>query len=149
MNESLNEEILFVEDGNNLLDLSLNALFENGHGNIRITKDNQESIYSESIKRNQRKTTDSSDLSFALIYVKPRHGKVKTTELLKINSRLKIIPLLLLMCPSKEMSSITNRLNGAFHCFKKPINLKDFMEKIDDFPIFWAWIDNITGGIKE
>lgn len=149
LDESLNDEILFVEDKNNLLDLSINALLENGHGNIRITKDNQESICSESIKKSQRKTTDSSDLSFALIYVKPRHGKVKTTELLKINSRLKVIPLLLLVGPSKEMSSITNRLNGAFHCFKKPINLQDFMEKIDDFPIFWARIDNITSGIKE
>ncbi len=149
MNESLNDEILFVEDINNVLDLSLNTLLEHGHGNIRITNDNQKSIYDESIGKSQRKTTESQDLSFALIYAKPRRGKVKSAEVLKIDSRLKIIPLLLLVGPSKEMSSITNRLNGAFHCFKKPINMRDFMEKIDDFPIFWAWIDNITDCVKE
>ena len=149
MNESLNDEMLFVEDGNNLLNLSLSAILANGQGNIRITKDNQKSIYSESIQKSHRENTDSSDLSYALLYVKPKSGKVNTTELLRINSRLKIIPLLLLMGSSKEMSSITNRLNGAFHCFKKQINLKDFMEKIDDFPIFWVWIDNTTCGINE
>ncbi len=63
-------------------------------------------------KNGNEKNEKDSDLSYTLVYTKPSSTKNKASDLLKINSKLKVIPLLLLVGPSKEMKGIISDGNG-------------------------------------
>lgn len=139
-----NEEILMVEDISDLLGHSLNSLIEKGSGNICISKESQKFFLNGSNESDNGETTGTSDLSYALIYTKSFHDKNKVRESIKINSKLRVIPLLLLSGPKKELGTLTSQLDGRCQCFKEQINLKDFIEKIEDMPIFWASINTPT-----
>jgi len=97
-------------------------------------------------KNGNEKSEKNSDLSYTLVYTKPSSTKNNASDLLKINSKLKVIPLLLLVGPSKEMEGIISQLDMEYYCFKEPVNFHKFIEKMKKMPIFWASIDTITDG---
>jgi hypothetical protein len=135
------EEILLVEDKGNPLELSINTLRKNGCSNMCITQETKELLGREIHGNAPGKNADILDRSYMLIYTKPNNNG--SSKALRINSKLKVIPLLLLVGPRKEIDLITDSLHGVYSCFKQSVNLRGFIKKMRKRPMYWASIDTM------
>ncbi len=138
------EEIFLVEDKSDLLGLSIKTLKDNGQTNICITRESENVFGVASQGEYCGKLGTILDMNFILIYTLPKHNKNADSELLKINSKLEVIPLLLIVGRTKDIDIITGKLIGAHRCFKESVNLRDFIEKIGRMPFYWGLIQTTT-----
>jgi hypothetical protein len=135
------EEILLVEDKGNPLELSINTLKDNGCSNMCITQETKELLSRKIHGNGPGKNANILDRSYMLIYTKPNNNRF--SKALAINSKLKVIPLLLLVGPRKDIDLITDRLQGVYRCFKQSVNLRGFIKKMRKRPMYWATIDTM------
>lgn len=148
MREHRYEEISLVEDKSNLLDLSIKTLCANSHGSMCITKDIKDVLEWKSNWNGSGKNANKSDMSITLIYTRPLNNKNKVSELLDINSELTVIPLLLLVGPTKDMNSINNQLGGAYPCCKQSVDLQKIIKKARKMPVYWAVIRTMSRALQ-
>jgi hypothetical protein len=141
MMRNQDEELLLVEDKKNLLEYSINNMIEHGCGNIYISRESEDVIYSMNRENSFGKNVDSSDLSYALIYTKAKKRDRIGPDVLQINSRLRVIPLLMIIGPTKDLTGIISQLNGAYRRLEKPQKFGEIIEKVRRIPMLWASID--------
>lgn len=138
------EKILLIEDKNNLIEHTLKILIEKGNGNICIASDSEDALEREPNGVLSTETPYTSGTGFALIYTKPPLGKEADSDLLEINPDLNVMPLLLLVGPTKEMDNIKRGLHEDYRCFNEPVNLPEFIGKMEGIPMFWASINTTS-----
>ena len=141
------QEILWVEDENNLMELTLNTLLSIKKGSLHLSTNPVEFREKGSRFWENNLKSINKDLSTAILFTK-RKSMDNDNKFLKVNSKIKAIPLLVLTGPSKDMKDIMKELTGNAGCFKERVNFSKFLKKMRAFPMYWASIDT-TGQHKE
>ena len=138
--ENKEREILWIEDGNNLMELSFKILLKNGSGRICISK-NQRDLWKERTNSGKNPRTDITDQTCAVLFTKRFDNIDDEPGLVQINSKTRGVPLLLLSGPNEDMSVILKNLVGKYGCFRESVNFENFILKMREYPIYWASIE--------
>ena len=144
MCENQNKEILWVEDENNLMELTLKTLLSHEKGTICLTKNPREIWEKGPISHKESQESISKDLSIAVLFTK-HDAKDNKNDFLNVNPKIEAVPLLMLMGPADDMKNIMTELVGRYGCFKESVNIHDFLKKMKEFPMYWVSIDTTYG----
>jgi CheY-like chemotaxis protein len=142
--------ILLAEDNQNDVELTLAALSENNLANrVEVAKDGVEVLeYLRCIgKHSQRKKGNPAVI---LLDIKmPRMDGIEVLEKIRSDSRLKMIPVVMLTSSREEPDLKKCYELGANAYVVKPVDFKEFMDAVKQLGVFWAIINEVPleGGI--
>ena len=138
--ENKEKEILWIEDGNDLMERSLRTLIKNRRGRICLSK-NQRGLWKEGTNFGKKAGSDGADQTCAVLFTKRFEEEGDEPKWIQINSNTRGVPLLLLSGPKEDMSVILKDLVGKYGCFRENVNYGDFIMKMKQYPVYWASID--------
>ena len=141
MEEDSFKDIVWIEDESNIMELSLRTILAHGKGRICLTKNPKDGLDNEPILRSNGKDGICSKISTIVMFAKPYPNGNERFDSIEINSEIKAIPRLLLMGPQEDMKSILNEIECKFSCLKQNVNFSDFLDKVREFPMYWAAMD--------
>lgn len=147
MNVKLNH-ILVVEDNENDLELTLDALKDNNLKNVvDVARDGQDAL-DYIFKKNKWENRENGNPVVILLDLKL--PKITGLELLKIirgNENTKYIPVVILTSSKEEQDIIEGYKLGTNAYVVKPVEFERFMEAVKLLGAFWGIINEpIYGG---
>ena len=147
MNVKLNH-ILVVEDNENDLELTLDALKDNNLKNVvDVARDGQDAL-DYIFKKNKWENRENGNPVVILLDLKL--PKITGLELLKIirgNENTKYIPVVILTSSKEEQDIIEGYKLGTNAYVVKPVEFEPFMEAVKLLGAFWGIINEpIYGG---
>lgn len=140
LSENQDKEILWVEDENNLMELTLKTLLTHKTGSICLTNNPRELGDKDPIARKKNQGSKNKELSTAVLFTK-HDARDNENDFLNLNDEIKAIPLLMLVGPSEDMKKIMKEVIGRCDCFKEIVNFDEFLKKMREFPMYWVSID--------
>jgi DNA-binding response OmpR family regulator len=134
--------ILIVEDNENDLELTMDALSEHNIANfIDIAKDGEEAL-DYLLKRDKFKSRESGNPVVILLDLKlPKVGGLETLEQIKKTDSLKKIPIVILTSSKEESDIISSYSYGVNAYVVKPVEFDKFVEAIKHLGVFWALLN--------
>ncbi len=134
--------ILVVEDNENDLELTMDALAEHNIANfIDIAKDGEEAL-DYLLKRGKFKTRESGNPVVILLDLKlPKVGGLEALEQIKKTDSLKKIPVVILTSSKEESDIISSYSYGVNAYVVKPVEFDKFIEAIKHLGVFWALLN--------
>lgn len=146
LSENLDKEILWVDDENNLMELTLKTLLSNKKGSICLTNNPRELWDKDQNARKKNNGSKNKEVSAAVLFTK-HDARDNENDFLNLSSNIEAIPLLMLVGPSEDMKKIMKDAMGMYGCFKEIVNFDDFLKKMWEFSMYWVYIDT-TDQIK-
>ncbi len=150
MNINKLNRILIVEDNDNDLELTLDALSEYNLANfIDVARDGEEAMH---YLRKQGKFKDRENNNPVLILLDLKLPKVNGHEILheiRTTESLKLIPVVVLTSSKEETDIVKSYENGVNAYVVKPVSFHDFLDAIKQLGIFWALINESPSEKKQ
>lgn len=134
-----NIHILLVEDNEGDIILTLEAFSEGRINNIvSVARDGQEAL---NFLYRRDKFTDAETPDIILLDINlPKIDGKEVLQIIKSDSRLKTLPVIMLTTSSSEKDIAESYKNFANCYITKPVDLNDFMEVIKSIESFWISI---------
>jgi len=140
--------ILLVEDNPDHIELILEALENSDSANqIAVVNDGEEAL-DYMYRRGKYLSLNIERPDFLLLDIKlPRKDGFQVLSQVKADSRLKTIPVILLTTSSTEKEIEQGYRLGANSFVIKPLNFKEFTEKIKDIQMYWEWTNILPAAL--
>ena len=137
-------KILLVEDNQNDLELTLEALSEQNLGNRVVSVNDGVEAMEYLLYEGPYAGREKENPAVILLDIKmPRMDGTEVLKAVKSNSELKYIPIVMLTS-SREEPDLQKCYNYGVNAYVvKPVNFKDFMEAVKEIGIFWALINEL------
>ena len=142
------ETILLVEDNEDHIEHTIDALHEGGLVNlINVVKDGKSAL-DYLYRRGEHADPKSSPRPcIILLDVKlPKIGGFEVLEQLKKDPELKVIPIILLTTTGNKEDIERGARLGVNDYIIKPVEFDSFMHKVKGLGKYWALISNLTNG---
>lgn len=134
--------ILYAEDNDNDIELTLAAFREcNLKNRIDVVKDGQEVIDYLTYQGKYNNREKEHPVVVLLDIKMPRVDGLQALKIIKENSELKHIPVVMLTSSSMEKDLIESYELGANAYVIKPIDFIEFMDSVKNIGAFWALIN--------
>ena len=141
--------ILLVEDNPDHIELIMEALENSDSANqIAIVRDGEEAL-DYIYRRGKYLSLNIAKPDFLLLDIKlPRKDGFQVLSQVKKDSRLKTIPIILLTTSGTETEIEKGYRLGANSFVIKPLNFKEFTEKIKDIQMYWEWTNILPAALN-
>lgn len=136
-------EILFIEDNDNDIELTLRALKKhNVVNNIKIIKDGEEALeYIFATGRYLERDIQKKPKVILLDLKLPKVGGLEILEKIKSDENTKTIPVVVLTSSQEECDMIESYKYGVNSYVVKPINFESFSEAVSALGLYWLLIN--------
>ncbi len=134
--------ILIVEDNDNDLELTIDALSEYNLANFIDTARDGEEALDYLNREGKYSSRDSGNPIVILLDLKlPKVNGFEVLKYIKGNDKLKAIPVVILTS-SKEETDILNGYNMGVNSYVvKPVEFHNFIDAVKQLGVFWALIN--------
>jgi len=134
--------ILIVDDSPKDVELTLSALAENHLANeVVVTEDGEEAI-DYLYRRGKFKDFEAGNPAVILLDIKiPKIDGIEVLKLIRSDSNLKNIPVIMVTSSSEEMDLVKSYDLGANSYVVKPIDILQFIDAIKILGQYWAVIN--------
>lgn len=136
------KSILLVDDNENDIELTIEALAENNLANeVAIAKDGEEAL---DYLYKRGKFTDRKDGNPTVVFLDIKMPKLNGIEVLQImrqDPQFKLIPVVMLTSSKEEQDLVRSYDLGINAYVVKPVNFSKFIEVVRVLGIFWAVIN--------
>ena len=134
--------ILIVEDNENDLELSLDALSENNMANfIDIARDGEEALDYLYCRGNFSGRVKTNPIVILLDLKLPKVTGLEVLKDIKENESLKKIPVVILTSSREESDIIQSYSYGVNAYVVKPVEFHKFIEAVKQLGVFWALLN--------
>ncbi len=134
--------ILIVEDNENDLELSLDALSENNMANfIDIARDGEEALDYLYCRGNFSGRVKTNPIVILLDLKLPKVTGLEVLKDIKENENLKKIPVVILTSSREESDIIQSYSYGVNAYVVKPVEFHKFIEAVKQLGVFWALLN--------
>jgi CheY-like chemotaxis protein len=143
--------ILIVEDDPRDLELTLAALAEHNLANeVMITRDGKQAL-DYLYCRGEFSTRSNENPAVLLLDLKlPKVDGLEVLEQIKLDERLKIIPVVVLTSSHEERDMVRSYKLGVNAYVVKPVDFHEFINAVKELGVFWALINEPPpGSIKK
>jgi CheY-like chemotaxis protein len=143
--------ILIVEDDPRDLELTLTALAEHNLANeVVITRDGKQAL-DYLYCRGEFSTRSNENPAVLLLDLKlPKVDGLEVLEQIKLDERLKIIPVVVLTSSHEERDMVRSYKLGVNAYVVKPVDFHEFINAVKELGVFWALINEPPpGSIKK
>lgn len=143
--------ILIVEDDPRDLELTLAALAEHNLANeVVITRDGKQAL-DYLYCRGEFSTRSNENPAVLLLDLKlPKVDGLEVLEQIKLDERLKIIPVVVLTSSHEERDMVRSYKLGVNAYVVKPVDFHEFINAVKELGVFWALINEPPpGSIKK
>lgn len=132
--------ILLVEDNLDHIELTINALRTNGLVNkINVVYDGQEALDYLYARDKYSDRNEYPKPELILLDIKlPKIDGLEVLKILKTDSELKKIPVIILTTSENDKDITSAYTNGANSYISKPVNFVEFHKKINDLKMYWV-----------
>ena len=138
------KKILLVEDNQNDVELTIEALSEHNLANRVITLCDGVETLDYLLYRDKYASREKENPAVILLDVKmPRMDGIEVLEEIKKNEELKNIPIVMLTSSREEPDLKKCYSLGVNAYVVKPVNFKDFFEVVKQLGVFWAIINQL------
>lgn len=136
-------EILYVEDNENDIELTLRAFKKRNLANsIKIIKDGEEAIDYIFAKGQYAERDILDKPKVILLDLKlPKIGGLEILEKLKSDHRTKAIPVVVLTSSREESDMLKSYEYGVNSFVVKPINFENFSEAVSSLGLYWLLLN--------
>jgi DNA-binding response OmpR family regulator len=136
------QRILLVEDSDNDIELTLDALRQhNLANNIDIVRDGEEAL-DYLLYREKYKNRENGNPILVLLDIKlPKLDGLEVLRVIKRNEKTKIIPTVMLTSSKEESDKIRSYMLGVNAYVIKPVEFHKFVDAVKHLGIFWAVIN--------
>lgn len=142
MSTDFHQRILIVEDNENDLELTLDALSENKLVNHIDTVIDGEEALDYLYKRGKYSTRDSQNPIVILLDLKlPKVSGLEVLKEIKENPELKTIPVVVLTSSKEESDIISSYQYGVNAYVVKPVEFHGFIDAVRQLGVFWALLN--------
>jgi len=134
--------ILIVEDNENDLELTMEALAEHKIANfIDVAKDGAEAL-DYLYKRGKYESRETADPIVVLLDLKlPKVGGLDVLKEIKENKNLKKIPVVILTSSKEESDILSSYSYGVNAYVVKPVEYNKFTDAVKQLGLFWALLN--------
>ena len=138
------KKILLVEDNQNDVELTIEALSEHNLANRVITLCDGVEALDYLLYRDKYASREKENPAVILLDIKmPRMDGIEVLEEIKKNEELKNIPIVMLTSSREEPDLKKCYSLGVNAYVVKPVNFKDFFEVVKQLGVFWAVINQL------
>lgn len=138
------KKILLVEDNQNDVELTIEALSEHNLANRVITLSDGVEALDYLLYRDKYASRERENPAVILLDIKmPRMDGIEVLEEIKKNEELKNIPIVMLTSSREEPDLKKCYSLGVNAYVVKPVNFKDFFEVVKQLGVFWAVINQL------
>jgi CheY-like chemotaxis protein len=133
------KRILLVEDNQNDVELTLEALGEHKLANIvEVARDGEEALdYLH--QRGKFASRPAGNPVVILLDLKlPKVDGHEVLRTIKADEKLKLIPVVILTSSREEQDLVQGYKNGANAYVVKPVDFHEFLDAMKTFGVFWA-----------
>lgn len=142
MSTDFHQRILIVEDNENDLELTLDALSENKLVNHIDTVIDGEEALDYLYKRGKYSGRDSQNPIVILLDLKlPKVSGLEVLKEIKENPDLKTIPVVVLTSSKEESDIISSYQYGVNAYVVKPVEFHGFIDAVRQLGVFWALLN--------
>lgn len=143
------KKILLVEDNQNDLELTIEALSEHNLANRVITVSDGVEALDYLFYRGSFANRQKENPAVILLDIKmPRMDGIEVLEEIKNNDELKKIPIVMLTS-SQEEPDLKKCYNLGVNAYVvKPVNFRDFFDVVKQLGVFWAVINQLPNDVK-
>lgn len=136
--------ILLAEDNLKDVELTLEAMAENNLANqVMVVKDGVELLEYLRYEGNFR-NRKLENPAFILLDIKmPRMNGIEVLRIIRGDSKLKTIPVVILSSSREEQDLINSYNLGVNAYVVKPVNFHDFIEAVKQIGVFWAVLNEL------
>mgnify|MGYP002864544670 CR=1 FL=1 len=134
--------ILLVEDNENDLELTIDALSEHNLANyIDIARDGQEAI-DYLTKTGKFSSRENGNPVVILLDLKlPKKSGQEVLDEIKNSENFKTIPVVILTSSKEESDLVKSYQKGVNAYVVKPVDFHDFVDAVKNLGVFWALIN--------
>jgi len=141
--------ILVVEDNENDLELTVDALGEHNLANYIDTARDGEEALDYLFRRGKYANRPNGNPVVILLDLKlPKIGGLEVLKELKADDLLKTIPVVVLTSSKEESDIISTYQLGVNAYVVKPVAFHDFVDAVKQLGMFWALINEVPPKIK-
>ena len=136
--------ILMAEDNLKDVELTLEAMAESNLANrITVVKDGVEAL--EYLRREGKfKERKAGNPAFLLLDIKmPRMDGIELLRIIRSDSKLKKIPVVILTSSKEERDLLESYNLGVNAYVVKPVNFKEFLTTVKQIGSFWAVLNEL------
>jgi len=138
------KKILLVEDNQNDVELTIEALSEHNLANRVITLCDGVEALDYLLYRDKYANREKENPAVILLDIKmPRMDGIEVLEEIKKNEELSNIPIVMLTSSREEPDLKRCYGLGVNAYVVKPVNFKDFFEVVKQLGVFWAVINQL------
>ncbi len=143
------KKILLVEDNQNDLELTIEALSEHNLANrVVALSDGVEALDYLFYRGAYAKRAVENPAVILLDIKMPRMDGIEVLEEIKSNDELKKIPIVMLTS-SREEPDLKKCYNLGVNAYVvKPVNFRDFFDVVKQLGVFWAVINQLPNEVK-
>ena len=143
------KKILLVEDNQNDLELTIEALSEHNLANRVVALSDGVEALDYLFYRGAYANRAVENPAVILLDIKmPRMDGIEVLEEIKSNDELKKIPIVMLTS-SREEPDLKKCYNLGVNAYVvKPVNFRDFFDVVKQLGVFWAVINQLPNEVK-
>lgn len=135
-------QILLVEDNPNDRELTISALSEHNLANEVIAVHDGVEALDYLLKRGKHKERINGNPGVILLDIKmPRMDGIEVLRQIKSDTKLKLIPVVMLTSSREEQDLIESYNLGANAYIVKPVDFQEFIDAVKNVGLFWAIIN--------
>ncbi len=140
--------ILYAEDSNDDIELTLAAFTESGFANkIDVVKDGEEAL-DYLFYRGNYKTREKNTPAFVLLDIKmPKLDGIEVLRIIRESEEYKNLPIVMLTSSQMESDVMNSYKLGANGFVVKPIDFIEFVKAIKGIGYFWAILNTTPNKI--
>lgn len=136
------KRILLAEDDPQDVELTLNALGENGLTNdVQVVHDGVEALDYLYHRGNFADRPDGNPVVILLDLKMPRMGGIDVVKQLKSDEKMRAIPIVILTSSRESKDLETCYQLGVNAYVVKPVKFSEFIESVKGIGLFWALIN--------
>lgn len=143
------KKILLIEDNQNDVELTIEALSEHNLANRVVTLNDGVEALDYLFYRGSFANRRKENPAVILLDIKmPRMDGIEVLEEIKSNDELKKIPIVMLTS-SREEPDLKKCYNLGVNAYVvKPVNFRDFFDVVKQLGVFWALINQLPNEVK-
>lgn len=144
------KKILLVEDNQNDVELTLEALGEHNLANaVEVARDGEEAL-DYLYQRGRFASRPAGNPVVILLDLKlPKVDGHEVLRTIKADEKLKLIPVVILTSSREERDLVEGYRHGANAYVVKPVDFHEFLDAMKTFGVFWAVLNEAPPGARQ
>ena len=144
------KKILLVEDNQNDVELTLEALGEHNLANaVEVARDGEEAL-DYLYRRGRFASRPAGNPVVILLDLKlPKVDGHEVLRTIKADEKLKLIPVVILTSSREERDLVEGYRHGANAYVVKPVDFHEFLDAMKTFGVFWAVLNEAPPGAQQ